>query len=79
MLEMVERRFTTQATAEIAPPPPEKRKKAPVYCLCRKPSSADMVKCDNDYCVNECFHTKCVRLSVLPEEDELWYCRGCKI
>ncbi|ODO09957.1 hypothetical protein I350_02180 [Cryptococcus amylolentus CBS 6273] len=46
-----------------------------LYCICQQKSYGEMIGCDNDKCVYEWFHVKCVDINgPLPET---WYCPDC--
>lgn len=47
------------------------------YCFCGKPSSGDMVGCDNEECEHQWFHFECVGLKG-PPTSEHWYCDDCR-
>lgn len=47
------------------------------YCFCNKPSSGDMVGCDNDDCRRQWFHFECVNLDSAPKSKR-WFCDECK-
>ncbi|KAG2498187.1 hypothetical protein HYH03_003941 [Edaphochlamys debaryana] len=48
----------------------------PAYCICNKPSSGQMVGCDNPDCTIEWFHFECVGLKAEPVGT--WYCPICR-
>ncbi len=48
----------------------------PAYCICHKPSSGQMVGCDNPECAIEWFHYECVGLKADPVGK--WYCPVCR-
>jgi inhibitor of growth protein 3 len=50
-----------------------------VYCMCQQPSYGEMVACENDDCKFQWFHTGCVNMKKIPEEDEDWYCPNCRV
>lgn len=50
-----------------------------VYCICQQPSYGEMVACENDDCKHQWFHTGCVGMKKIPEEDEDWYCPDCRV
>ncbi|KAH9951473.1 hypothetical protein B0H21DRAFT_719130 [Amylocystis lapponica] len=56
----------------VDPDPNEQR-----YCFCDRVSYGEMVACDNPNCEREWFHLPCVDLTILPGEDDKWYCREC--
>ena len=50
------------------------------YCYCQKEEDAyggDMVGCDNDGCIYQWFHLKCLRLKTFPRSLK-WYCPDCR-
>lgn len=47
------------------------------YCFCGKPSSGDMVGCDDEKCEHQWFHFECVGLKG-PPTSEHWYCDDCR-
>lgn len=59
--------------AAAALPPLENE---PAYCICHKPSSGQMVGCDNPECAIEWFHYECVGLKADPVGK--WYCPVCR-
>lgn len=49
-----------------------------LWCLCRGPEGLDdMVACDNENCVVQWFHLRCVGLSEAPSASEPWLCATC--
>ena len=60
------------ATAAVKPIDPNE----PLYCYCKRPSSGNMVGCENDDCKSgEWFHYECVGLTEAPTGK--WYCPTC--
>ena len=49
------------------------------YCFCQQQSYGEMVACENDDCKYQWFHTGCINMKKVPEEDEDWYCPDCRI
>lgn len=47
------------------------------FCICNKPSSGDMIGCDNDDCAHQWFHFECVGLDKAPRTEQ-WYCEDCR-
>ena len=47
------------------------------YCVCGKPSSGEMIGCDNDDCKRQWFHFKCVGITKAPKSKK-WYCDDCQ-
>lgn len=47
------------------------------FCFCEKPSSGDMIACDNDSCPRQWFHFDCVGLKQAPKSKN-WFCDDCK-
>ena len=47
------------------------------YCFCGKPSTKDMICCDNDNCRYKWFHFKCVGVDPNNITTGLWYCPFC--
>lgn len=46
------------------------------YCYCGKDiEGAQMIGCDNENCILEWYHCKCVGIAEVPEGD--WYCPEC--
>lgn len=43
-----------------------------LFCYCNRPSSGEMVACDNEECETEWFHVDCLELKETPEGT--WYC-----
>ena len=48
------------------------------YCFCNEKSYGEMVGCENDDCKYQWFHTGCLHMKKVPEEDEVWYCPECR-
>lgn len=48
------------------------------YCLCNQRSYGEMVACENDDCPYQWFHTGCLNMKKVPDEDEDWYCPTCR-
>ncbi len=48
------------------------------YCFCQQQSYGEMVACENDDCKYQWFHTGCIGMKKVPEEDEDWYCPDCR-
>lgn len=46
------------------------------WCLCQKPSSGDMICCDNESCHIQWFHFACIGLTESPAG--VWYCPNCR-
>jgi hypothetical protein len=49
----------------------------PRYCYCNEVSYGEMVACDNENCVRQWFHLRCVGLKEAPTTAK-WYCDECK-
>jgi hypothetical protein len=49
----------------------------PRYCYCDEVSYGEMVACDNENCVRQWFHLRCVGLKEAPTTAK-WYCNECK-
>ena len=47
------------------------------YCICHQRSYGEMVACENDKCPYQWFHTSCINMETVPDEDEDWYCEFC--
>lgn len=47
------------------------------WCICRGTKGGKMIFCENNDCLIKWFHTDCIRMEVIPEED--WYCPNCSI
>lgn len=47
------------------------------FCICDKPSSGDMIGCDNDKCPHQWLHFECVGLDKAPSTEH-WYCEDCR-
>ena len=47
----------------------------PTYCICNQVAYGDMVACENENCVTEWFHYKCVNLYKTPKSN--WLCPTC--
>jgi len=71
----------TSHTDSLMTSRPRKRalqKKSKLWCLCRGPEGLDdMVACDNENCVVQWFHLRCVGLSEAPSASEPWLCATC--
>ncbi|KIW43930.1 uncharacterized protein PV06_04977 [Exophiala oligosperma] len=48
------------------------------YCFCNQRSYGEMVACENDDCPFQWFHTGCLNMKKVPDEDEDWYCPTCR-
>lgn len=48
------------------------------YCFCNQRSYGEMVACENDKCPYQWFHTGCLNMKKVPDEDEDWYCPTCR-
>jgi len=48
------------------------------YCFCDQRSYGEMVACENDDCPYQWFHTGCLNMKKVPDEDEEWYCPTCR-
>ena len=48
------------------------------YCFCNEKSYGEMVGCENDDCKYQWFHTGCLHMKKMPEEDEVWFCPECR-
>ena len=48
------------------------------YCFCNVKSYGEMVGCENDDCKYQWFHTGCLHMKKVPDEDEVWYCPECR-
>ncbi|RVX65898.1 hypothetical protein B0A52_10262 [Exophiala mesophila] len=48
------------------------------YCFCNQRSYGEMVACENDDCPYQWFHTSCLQMKKVPDEDEDWYCPTCR-
>ncbi|OAG36569.1 hypothetical protein AYO21_09226 [Fonsecaea monophora] len=48
------------------------------YCFCNQRSYGEMVACENDECRYQWFHTGCLNMKKVPDEDEDWYCPTCR-
>lgn len=48
------------------------------YCTCNQRSYGEMVACENDDCPYQWFHTGCLNMKKVPDEDEDWYCPTCR-
>lgn len=48
------------------------------YCFCGKPSTEEMICCDNENCRYKWFHYKCVNVNPLYLTQEKWYCPFCR-
>lgn len=48
------------------------------YCFCNQRSYGEMVACENDDCRYQWFHTGCLKMTKVPEEDEDWFCPECR-
>ena len=48
------------------------------YCFCNEKSYGEMVGCENDDCKYQWFHTGCLHMKKVPDEDEVWYCPECR-
>jgi inhibitor of growth protein 3 len=48
------------------------------YCFCDQRSYGEMVACENDDCPYQWFHTGCLNMKKVPDEDEDWYCPTCR-
>lgn len=48
------------------------------YCYCNQRSYGEMVACENDDCQYQWFHTGCLNMKKIPDEDEDWYCPTCR-
>jgi inhibitor of growth protein 3 len=49
-----------------------------VYCFCHQRSYGEMVACENEDCPYQWFHTGCLNMKKVPDEDEDWYCPHCR-
>lgn len=49
------------------------------YCYCNQRSYGEMVACENDDCKYQWFHTGCLNMKKVPDEDEDWYCPTCRV
>ena len=49
------------------------------YCYCQEQSYGEMVACENDDCTRQWFHTGCIGMKKVPDEDEDWYCPDCRV
>ena len=47
------------------------------WCYCRGKDEGEMILCDNDACQIGWFHTKCLKLSIIPKGK--WFCPSCRI
>ncbi|PNH08538.1 Inhibitor of growth protein 4 [Tetrabaena socialis] len=68
------RKRKDEATGTAAGLPPIENE--PAYCICNKPSSGQMVGCDNPDCTIEWFHFECVGLKGDPGGK--WFCPTCR-
>lgn len=48
------------------------------YCFCNQRSYGEMVACENEECPYQWFHTGCLNMKKVPDEDEDWYCPTCR-
>lgn len=48
------------------------------YCICGKPSTKDMICCDNENCRYKWFHFKCVGVDPNNITSGVWYCPLCQ-
>ena len=48
------------------------------YCFCGKPSTQEMICCDNENCRYKWFHYDCVNVNPLYLTQEKWYCPFCR-
>ncbi len=48
------------------------------YCFCNERSYGEMVACENEECKYQWFHTGCLQMKKVPDEDEDWYCPACR-
>jgi inhibitor of growth protein 3 len=48
------------------------------YCFCNQRSYGEMVACENEDCPYQWFHTGCLNMKKVPDEDEDWYCPTCR-
>ena len=49
-----------------------------IYCFCRRPSTQEMICCDNENCPYKWFHYKCVNVNPLYLTQEKWFCPFCR-
>lgn len=54
----------------------DKESSEKTFCLCNRKSYGDMIACDNDNCLFQWFHYKCVDIKKKPLGK--WYCDMCK-
>ena len=47
-----------------------------LWCVCRKPSSGDMIGCENLECETEWFHFECLNIRKAPKG--AWFCPNCR-
>ncbi|KAK5314979.1 hypothetical protein LTR93_009981 [Exophiala xenobiotica] len=49
------------------------------YCICNQRSYGEMVACENEKdCPYEWFHTGCLNMKKVPDDDEEWFCPTCR-
>ncbi|KAH7958673.1 hypothetical protein HPB49_004137 [Dermacentor silvarum] len=63
---------TSEEEAQDSEPPTDV-----LYCVCRKPESGKMIRCDSGSCKFKWFHFDCVNLQRAPRAKK-WYCAECK-
>lgn len=47
------------------------------WCICRGTGEGEMVFCENEQCMIKWFHTDCISMETVPEDD--WYCPNCSM
>eukprot|EP01083_Nonionella_stella_P059576 155886_1 len=46
------------------------------WCVCEQASNGKMIECDNNLCLIQWFHWRCVR--ILKEPKDKWFCKACR-
>ena len=46
------------------------------WCYCNEEECGKMIGCDNENCLIQWFHVKCLRLKRIPKQ--AWYCPDCR-
>ena len=54
----------------------ERHEDEKLWCICKKPSSGEMIGCDNPDCKVEWFHFECMHIRRAPKGD--WFCIECR-
>ncbi|KAI9838832.1 MAG: hypothetical protein M1819_004038 [Sarea resinae] len=51
-----------------------------LFCNCLEPDDgSEMIQCSNGkrFCAREWYHTRCLDLTEMPAESDLWFCQRC--